>query len=914
MSFDPDAFLAQGQSAPSAQPVASAPQSTDSGGFDPDEYLKQANEEAYSGPANTGKAFLQGVGEGLIGPAAPFLERHLLHENPEDIRNNAEAHPYVKGAGQAVGLGMGMLTGTGEAALMGKAGELAAAAAGLSKVGEGVGLGYKVGSEAVKQAAEMAVLQGGDEVSKMVLQDPNASAENAIANIGMAAALGAGGGALMAGVVSPLWKVTVGNKADEFFNVLSNKLGGREGEASIAADLAQKGGIDIPPEFQAKIDGNLTAEDLHSKLSQSDTTYAGKKFQRSLYEFNDNIANTMSETIGVKPNYHENLPDLDKYTTGSQLTDSLHNELKRTIDPISKEYDAVNERFSNSPVFQNDLKAAADKMADVSIKQGWRKSDSDAQVQLMQRTWKDMTKQETAADLKNYITNLRTNHPFGSPTYAAAKEISTILKETQEQAITKGILAKGGSSEVADKSLQDYQALKAKYGTVMNTIDNLNEHLHVGKYYGPGSFLKSLKELGSSNGEAVLNRLAGSNRANVLELLKENAPETLAKVRQYHVDKLLADAGGDKLNPYKLTKQFDARTPQVKDLIMDQAGQQRFQALGDILEKMKDPTHNWSNTARTVDKLTHGAASPLTMLATMMGHGGEAILGHVGKLGFSEGHDALRLGMMKFLASDAPVKSEGLKAMFQFMHNTYKGENLLSKATTNLFKSGSQVLGTHLIPDDKDRSKLDKQVTNFNLNPDKFTAQQDGAAVGHYLPDHQAALTQVSSRALQYLQQVKPHPQRLGPLDREIPPSSAQTARYNRALDIAQQPAVVMQHIKDGTLQMSDIQDLNAMYPAAYKQMSQKLSNEMTNKHGEEEEPIPYRVRMGISLFLGQPVDSSMTPQSIMAAQPKANQPQQNTGSSKKQRSASGLNKLGKADKMSMTASQAAESDRAGRS
>jgi hypothetical protein len=112
--------------------------------------------------------------------------------------------------------------------------------------------------------------------------------------------------------------------------------------------------------------------------------------------------------------------------------------------------------------------------------------------------------------------------------------------------------------------------------------------------------------------------------------------------------------------------------------------------------------------------------------------------------------------------------------------------------------------------------------------------------------------------------------------------------------------------VKQGTLQLSDLQDLKAMYPEGYNIMAQKLSNEIANATSNEN-MIPYHARLSVSLFLGQPLDSTMNPSAIVAAQPVPKPPQEQgpvKGSGKSTKS------LGKSNDQYKTANQAAESDR----
>lgn len=181
---------------------------------------------------------------------------------------------------------------------------------------------------------------------------------------------------------------------------------------------------------------------------------------------------------------------------------------------------------------------------------------------------------------------------------------------------------------------------------------------------------------------------------------------------------------------------------------------------------------------------------------------------------------------------------------------------------------------------------------------------------GHYFPNHQSALTENVVKQATYLASLKPQPTRPSPLDREIPPTPDKIARYNRALDIANNPLTVLHNLKQGTLQATDLQDLKQLYPSYFNNVAQKLANEMQNTHSDEN-AIPYQIRMGLSLFLGQAVDSSMQPASIMAAQP---QPKPAPGQGVAQGAGSKSTKsLGKSAKMAQTPTQTAETDRSNR-
>lgn len=875
----------------------------------------QSDEEKYGTPEQMVKTGLEGFGKGFAGAAAPYIETKL-GISPEDIRNREEVNPITHGVTEAGGLATGLLTGTGEAAMMTKAGELASGLMHAPEAAELAGVALKapsyihrVGSEAVKQAAEMAILQSNDEIAKHILKDPKASAESAIANIGLASAFGAGTGAFVSGAVSPLWKATVGPKVEGFLNGMVSKLGGREGDA-LVPELASKAGVNIPAEIAGQLDGTPLVKDIASKLGQTDTSVFGRKYQGVKDTFEKDLTNAAAATLGKDAETIKNPIELDKYTVGKEAGDTLHDSIKEQYAPIKDSYSNIEKQFKDAELTPENIKITADAIAKKAIDENWAASINGEKSKFLTQVLDKLPEQKTASDLKQFMTDLREAHPFGSPTYQASKELRNIIQESQERAIEDGIIRSGGNSQVVEQTLESYKQLKNSYKGLMNTIEDLNEHVHVGKYYGPESFLKALKDKASDNGEGILRSLSGSSKANVLDLLAKHSPETLEKIKQYHVDNLINSARrANGVNASSILSKINDKnlSPQVRNLIAGPEQQERLKAIGEIVRKLYDPNHNWSNTARTIDKLTHSAISPLTMLAGMFGHGGDAIMAHLGSLGLKEGGDYLRYSLLKLLGSGNPLKPEAFHAMNQFITNAAKGQVMMKKAADGVFKSGAAAIIA--IPSAKELAKLDKLVVQNQKNPEETITKVANGHTGYYLPDHQTSLTQTAVGAMQYLSGIKPEAFRPSPLDQPIEPGPMEMARYNRALTIAQQPLTVLHHVKEGTILPTDIADLNGMYPGMYQQMTQQVTDAMINRKSDEM-PIPYKTRMGVSLFLGQPIDSTMHPQSIMSAQPvpKPQGPQQGQGMKKGSPSA-----LKNPGKNYQTPGQASEADRSSR-
>lgn len=236
-----------------------------------------------------------------------------------------------------------------------------------------------------------------------------------------------------------------------------------------------------------------------------------------------------------------------------------------------------------------------------------------------------------------------------------------------------------------------------------------------------------------------------------------------------------------------------------------------------------------------------------------------------------------------------------------------KGNSLVEKATKSLLLPlGGEILN-NLMPDDKDLEKLDKRAEE--LNGDINGAMNIPGASGTLLPDHAMALGKSVGDTVTYLNQQRPNPRPQSPLDTQPEITPAMTSAYKRTLTLAQQPLAILKHVRDGTIIPKDIQDVASMYPEFTETLQHKVTASLVD-HSHDENTIPYHTRLAMGLFLAHPLDSTMTPQAIMAAQPKPKPiPPPQTG-----KVAKNTAKIGnKSNDLYKTASQTAESDRSAR-
>lgn len=891
--FDPNAFLAQ-----SAEPIA--PAMAPVGGFatndfDPDEFIADINEEKYGGLGQQAITAVEGAAQGVLGPIAPAIERGL-GVDPEDIRGRQETNPITHGVSEGLALTAGMLTGTGEAALMAKAGIKAAEAVGLgAKAIESGRLIHKVGSAAVREAAEMAIYTSGTEISKLVIEDPEASAETAIANVGLAAALGGAGGALITGAISPLWKATAGPKVEGMLSGLKSHL---DGGSSVLPDQVQSAITKLGIEPEAAMRGVLTGEAKAVERFGILKEVQNKEILDGIRKLETDASESVMKSLGIDPTDVEVYSEAD---AGRQMLSKFTKEYDTKYKPIAEAMERRNKQAAGISVGDDARLDAYAQMLEGGItKVGtdspyYKLYDEYGQRMLAKDTIGGLDSLKT--EINNRIKGLRVGGDFNI--INALQDIKQSISAFQEKQIERSFqtaelakvkdvvaqdafsarlkkegakAAKEEGTEIASPILNDRAETNRKYAEFAQLSEELMSHAGLGKFHGAGSLTGKLEDAISP--EDLLKKFSFKGDADFITFLQKNFPETFAEVQKNELKKVLKPAilnakGEAPLNIKKLndivSKGMAGQKEYIESVIPREA-LERIQAAHTITTAIPNPkssgTAGW--LTKTMNKVPQSAMAMIGMMAGNNPIVG-AVLGQTAQWMSRTVPDAVRLGYLKFLGSQNPVKAEGFKAMIDFINIAEKSTRNLKKASAAVFDAGSKVLVSHEMPAKKDLEKLDKAVEELQKNPNGVFANND-SELGYYMPEVQAGVAMASTRALQYLQTLRPSKEQPGPLNTKIPPTPGAQARYERALAIGQNPIVVLNNIKEGTLLETDLKDMGAMYPGLYKHLTTQLTDDMV-KAQSEDKLIPYKTRMGLSLFLGQPLDTTMDPLSIQAAQ-----------------------------------------------
>lgn len=216
------------------------------------------------------------------------------------------------------------------------------------------------------------------------------------------------------------------------------------------------------------------------------------------------------------------------------------------------------------------------------------------------------------------------------------------------------------------------------------------------------------------------------------------------------------------------------------------------------------------------------------------------------------------------------MSSGNAKRIFQaldYAHDVGRGAQKMKGAVKALFQGGAGAAIDEQSTD-KNREKLKKFIESGKFNDEVAQLGNSDApdAIAEHFPTQNVILTAAKSRINSYLNSIRP--QELAPplpFDEKIEDPEAER-EYDHALDLANQPLSILNDVKDGSLTAESLKHFVGMYPELHDQLAKSIVENISKKQLAEEN-VPYHTKQGLSLFLGSPMDSSFTPQSIQAAQ-----------------------------------------------
>lgn len=753
-----DGFIPDSEFVPDAErEVASDPS------FIPDSDFI-SDEDKYGSLGQQAITALEGAGASATFGLSTGLEKKL-GVDPADIRARREENPISHMVGQGVGLvGSLLIPGGGAAKVLTGTGKLATRAAGL---GAAEGLAAKAAQGAVSAAAENALFQAGDEVSKMLSNDPHQSVETALTNVGLSSLFGAGvGGAL--GAAPKLWKASVGDRSSQFLEDFRGRM---------------KEHIDNPDP------GGLLVKELDD-----------------LYSSTKSVADEVYGPTGIKAQEIKKLmPEM-----GEKISAQATDLIKATEETITK--------LGDDPL--------ANRMA------------------------------RKLQDFKNAIAGERDAFTGGVKRAATADEVFTAAQDFKQELQAWSKFNKIAPPAIAERD-----------------------------------FIRAAKELSHTFRNALEDEKIWGNVAKRQGVINKAFSEYLPALKNFE-SKFTTELGGERvIDPGKVQtflNQADKMSGAVKREMLGNfidAAEKYKQVIGDShhtlgiespvvntpLNLSKASLRDLPAGAKLADALVKRGAAKLSGDALGAATGEIALGSLIGMPGIGAIIGQHALG--PFLSSILPAiakplmmnraSSTALRGATEYGLSVIKGDQLIKKGARSVFKTTREVLPASATEvSQREREKLEERLADIERNPESLLSM--GGDSGYYLPSHSMAMGETAGRVVNYLNSIKPKPLKLAPLDDEIEPSQEEMYAYEQALNIAEKPLSILEKVKDSTLLPTDLMALNSMYPSVYMKLKQAFTDQIIEQEGEN---IPYSLKQTLSLFMGEPLDSTLTPIGVQAAQ-----------------------------------------------
>lgn len=275
----------------------------------------------------------------------------------------------------------------------------------------------------------------------------------------------------------------------------------------------------------------------------------------------------------------------------------------------------------------------------------------------------------------------------------------------------------------------------------------------------------------------------------------------------------------------------------------------------------------------------------------------EKLIPHVGKMvnwmkdpvGIKFGGEMAK-GVLKRIVNILPEESPLIAALVKANQYTAKALAGIETGAAGIFgyeaaKNLDKKPGPTLLEEDGSPRIYDSRemVASLASSPDAMANHLIGVTepIKDILPGLATGMTVTMAKAIGFLNDKIPPTGKAAPLDPERKPSTPEIANYNHYAAVLNNPNVIFDFVKRGTLLPQHSEAMMAVIPSVYMKMQTATLDKLTDHLAKNPvSSIPYKTRLGLSQFLGQNLDSTMSQQAILnnqlalgqIAQQKANQ------------------------------------------
>jgi hypothetical protein len=918
----------------------------------PEQVQQHYQEQQYGTVGQQAATVAEGLARGVAGPLATQAEISSGITTPEAIKARQEVNPGEAGLSEVAGLTGSSLTGVGEGALLSKVGELAKGAVAAGDALRSTSIAGKLGAAAVQGAAENVLCGVGNNVNESLLGDHEALGEKLLPTVGLNALIGGAGGAALSALGMGAGKLaSLADKAELSPDTAVKKIVGHVAGVdsdTISDYLKNREAVNSVPDYEdVSNHGLIHLEQLHSDLGTAKEGYqaleSGMKEDLRQRGYD---AQTASRTAKTALREAQEKLAGDTLNGALEAAPSVSNSVqtlrKHVMEGSQQAYDALEQ--SGRSVDLNPTYQKAKEMADGLRQQGTLEANAqadriEAQIRTMDATYpggiapapavKSLIKGldgisqwsvGNSADANNLAKQFRQiRHTLDASLKEQVPEYAAAMKPVARDAQLLDSVDHYTDPADAARNIKSLTN-PVKYKYEMPALKQLEARVGspitegIEKYANPelrSAMESSLPEAKAAREAAAFaEELKNPETKRALAAQLHESPEFKALMEAQNKASALKGVSPAGLQS-KLNKALSGSSIEARKL-MEQIPGMEGKTMPEILDALRVKQafeKGITNGSRNVN-----AAGAIGAFIGSFLHGVSPLAGYAGAAaGAAAGHVIDKNGpafAKKLIDAYADNQSK-LSALSSLSRAATSVSNKIASGAKRIFSDSGPAVASVAAKWDYD--KVSKLLKNYN--GDFNSAVGDTTARTKHMqkvaPNTAGALQNRTATAASFLQSKLPVTPPPTPFQPSLRPSQADIAKFKQYYDTVSNPTHVLDRVRQGTVTAPEIETLQTVYPKMYAEMKQQVYAQMidaTNKG----KMVPYRTRIGVSLFMGAPLDSTMTPASIVAAQPAPTQAPQPPQQGKKVTQHGG-DKLAKMGKSYETKSQAAEKDQISR-
>lgn len=231
--------------------------------------------------------------------------------------------------------------------------------------------------------------------------------------------------------------------------------------------------------------------------------------------------------------------------------------------------------------------------------------------------------------------------------------------------------------------------------------------------------------------------------------------------------------------------------------------------------------------------------------------------------------------LLRQLAPDAAEGQFGLRAAQQFKQVMDAKLQEVGPAVRRMAQSGAQrvtkpavdqvkkTLGSSAngLPKDKQFKALSDKLSN--VSPDH--AEGLASTVSPVAPNVAQAYHSTMVNQAAWMQSQVPRPPAPQPFQNHEgwKPTPTQLRQFNDKLEVMNDPHAAVEHMEKGTLTADHVAAVANLWPSYYEKAKQEV---LTQAYAPQAPPLGFQARNQVSLFLGSPIDPSVTSIGLLSA------------------------------------------------